>query len=105
MLPKTTAYVKSYDGQTKWMYFLIKDDDLLEKYSTIWNKVSADIKKEFDRELVYYKNYLKTKTKSHDDEITDFYNKKIPKLDSNYTYLEVITLDSALKKASVFKRV
>ena len=24
MLPKTSAYVKSYDGQTKWMYFLIE---------------------------------------------------------------------------------
>ena len=42
--PKTSAYVKSY-GQTKWIYFLIEDDDLLEKYNTIWNKVSADIKK------------------------------------------------------------
>ena len=37
MLPKTSAYVKSYDGKTKWMYFLIEDDDLLEKY-TIWKK-------------------------------------------------------------------
>ena len=44
MLPKTRAYVKSYDGQTKWMYFLI-EDDLLEKYTIIWDKVSADIKK------------------------------------------------------------
>ena len=35
MLPKTTAYVKRYDGQTKWMYLLIEDDDLLEKYNTI----------------------------------------------------------------------
>ena len=35
MLPKASAYVKSYDGQTKWMYFLIEDDYLLEKYSTI----------------------------------------------------------------------
>ena len=24
MLPKTSAYVKSYDGQTKLMYFLLK---------------------------------------------------------------------------------
>ena len=24
MLPKTSAYVKSYDGETKWMYFLLK---------------------------------------------------------------------------------
>ena len=30
MLPKTSAYVKRYDGQTKLMYFLFKDDDLLE---------------------------------------------------------------------------
>ena len=52
MLPKRSAYVKSYDGQTKWMYFLIEDDDLLEKYNTIWDKVSADIKKEFDSETV-----------------------------------------------------
>ena len=44
MLPKTSTFVKSYDGQTKWMYFLIEDDDLSEKYKTIWNKVSADIK-------------------------------------------------------------
>ena len=26
MLPKTSAYVRSYDGKIKWMYFLIKDD-------------------------------------------------------------------------------
>ena len=30
MLSKTNAYIKSYDGQSKWMYFLIADDDLLE---------------------------------------------------------------------------
>ena len=48
MLPKTNAYVKGYGGQTKWMYLLIEDDDLLEKYNTIWDKVNADIKKEFN---------------------------------------------------------
>ena len=64
MLPKTSAYVKRYDWQTKSMYFFIKDDDLLKKYSTIWNKVSADIKKEFDNELVNNKKYLKKKKSS-----------------------------------------
>ena len=44
MLPKTNVYVKSYDGQTKLMCFLIENDDLLEKYNTIWDKVSADIR-------------------------------------------------------------
>ena len=45
ILPKKTAYVKSFDGQTKWMMtFLVEDDNLLEKYNTIWDKVSANIK-------------------------------------------------------------
>ena len=57
MLPKTRAYVKSYDGQTKWKYFLIEDDDLLEKYNIICDKVNADIKKEFNNEPVYNKEY------------------------------------------------
>ena len=43
MLPKTSVYLKRFDGHTKWLYFLIEDDDLLEKYNTIWDKVSADI--------------------------------------------------------------
>ena len=57
MLSKTIAYVKSYDGQTKWIYFSIEDDDLLEKFNTIWDKVSADIKKELDSEPVYNKKF------------------------------------------------
>ena len=44
MLPKTSAYVKSYDGRTKRMYFLIDDDDLLEEYDTIWDKIRADLR-------------------------------------------------------------
>ena len=30
MLPKRSPYVKSYDGQTKWMYYFIEEDDLLK---------------------------------------------------------------------------
>ena len=62
MLPKTSAYIKSYDGQSKWMYFLIEYGKyLIEKYDTIWDKVSADIKIKFDSEVVYDKTVLKTK--------------------------------------------
>ena len=80
------------------MYFLIKHDVLLEKYNTIWDKVSTDTKKEFDSEPLYDKEFLKTKIKSHGNEVTDFMIKKIPKIDSNHTCLAVISLDSALKK-------
>ena len=46
MPAKLSAYVKIFDGKTKWIYVLFEDDDWLEKYNTIWDKVSADIKKE-----------------------------------------------------------
>ena len=58
MLPKKSACVKSYDGQTKWVYFLTENDDLLEKY-TIWDEIRADIKKEFDSAPVYNEFFLK----------------------------------------------
>ena len=53
-------------------------------------------KKEFDSDPVYNKNYLKTKMKLHDDAVIDFYDKKIPKSDSDHICLAVISLDSAL---------
>ena len=59
MLLKLSVDIKRYDGQTKWMYFLIEDDDIFNKCNTIWGKVSSDIKKEFNSKPVYNK----TKTK------------------------------------------
>ena len=43
-----------------------------------------------------------TKIKAYCDEVTDFYDKKIPKVESNHTCLAVITMDSALKKNDNF---
>ena len=57
----TRAYVKSYDGQTNLMYVLIEDNDLLKKCNTFWDKVSPDIKKEFDSEPSNNKEFLKAK--------------------------------------------
>ena len=48
---------------------------LLEKCSTIWDKVTADIKKEVDSEPFYNQEFWKTKIKSHGEEVTYFYDK------------------------------
>ena len=71
MLPKTDPYVKSSDGKTKWMYLLIEDNDLL-KNIVLFEIKSADIKKEFDSEPIYNKQFLKNKIESHGDKVTDF---------------------------------
>ena len=68
---------------------------LIGKCNIILDKVRTDIKQEHDSEPVYNKECLKTKMKSHDDEVTNFYDKKV---DSNHSCLAVISLDSALKK-------
>ena len=62
MLPKTSTHVKSYDGQTKWMYCLFEDGDLTEKYN-IWDKVSTDIKKKFDSDPVYNNFFFENQNK------------------------------------------
>ena len=81
------------------MHFLTEDDDLLKNiYNTIWGKVSADVKKKLIASPVYNKEFLKTKTKSHDDEVIDCYDKKFAKVDPYHTCLAVISLDSTLKK-------
>ena len=59
MLPKTSAYIKSYDEQTKQMHFLIEDDELLEKYNFISDEVIADIKKNLIVSLSTIKNFWK----------------------------------------------
>ena len=59
ILSHMSAYVKGYNGQTIWIYFLIEDDSWLQKNNIIWNKVSTDIKKEYDSKPAYNKNFWK----------------------------------------------
>ena len=102
------------------MYFLIEEDDLLEKSNTIWDKLirvlkkgltkwmcflihdddllkSFDIKKEFYCKLVYNETALKTKIKSYGDEARYFYGKEIPTISSVCTCLAVINVNFAIK--------
>ena len=42
--PKMTAYRSDFD-ETKYIYFLLEDDELLEKYNEIWEKLKIVSKK------------------------------------------------------------
>ena len=79
-----SACRKDFD-ETKYISFLIKDDELLEKYNEIWEKVKNILKKDFDSEPVYNEKYLKAKIKSYNGKInTNFHNDKIPKEGSQF---------------------
>ena len=77
---------------------MIKDDELLEEYNEIWERVKNSIKKEFDSEPLYNEKYLKAKIKSCNGKInTNFHNNKLPKEGSRFICLSVILIDPAFK--------
>ena len=77
---------------------MIKDDELLEKYNEIWDKVENSIKKEFDSRLVYNEKYLKAKIKSYNGKIsTNFHNNKIQRKGFQLICLLVILIDSVFR--------
>ena len=62
------------------MYFFVKDDELLEKYNSIWNKVNNRIKEKLDCEPIYNNIFFKIKIRSYGDEATDLHDKETPKV-------------------------
>ena len=89
-----SPYRKDFD-ETKYVSFLIKDDELLEKYNKIWEKVKNSLKKEFDSEPVFNEKYLKAKMKYYIGKIsTSFHDNKIAKGGFQFICLLVILIDS-----------
>ena len=85
-----SAYRRDFD-ETKCMSFLIKDNELLEKYNEIWRKVKNSLKKEFESEPVCNEKYLKAKIKSYNGKInTNSHNNKISREVSQFICLLVI---------------
>ena len=85
-----SVYRKDFN-ETKYISFLIKDDELLEKYNEIWEKVKNSLKKGFDGEPVYNEKYLRAEAKLHNRKInTNFHDNTIPKEGSQFICLSVI---------------
>ena len=55
ILQKRSQFIKSYDGESKWIYFLIKVDELLK--NTVIFLIESVMKTEFKSELIYNKNF------------------------------------------------
>ena len=95
--PKMSAYSRDFD-ETKYISFLIKNNELLEKYNEIWKKVKNSLKKEFNSKPVHNEKYLKPKIKSYNGKInTNFHNNKIPRESSKFICLSVILIDSVFR--------
>ena len=97
-LPQMTGYIKYFENGGKNMSFLIKDDEVWEKYDKIWDVIKNKLGIKFHSEPVYEYKYLKAKVREFDGVIkTNFLGNDMPKENMHYTFIACITIDSVMR--------
>ena len=43
VLPQMNGYIKYFENGDKSMSFVVRDDDVLDKYNKIWDKIKTDL--------------------------------------------------------------
>ena len=80
------------------MSFLIKNDEVWEKYEDIWNVIKNKLNIKFHSQPIYENKYLKTKMREFDGSIkTNFLGNYLPKDNTYYTCIACITIDFIIK--------
>ena len=94
ILPQMTGYIKYFENGGKNMSFVIKDDDVLDKYNEIWDKIKETLSIKFHKTPVYDGKYLKSKVREFSGVIkTNFLGDEVPKENEHITYIACITID------------
>ena len=97
ILPQMIGYIKYFENGKRNMFFVIKDDDLLDKYIKIWDKIKETLSIKFHSMPVYDEKYIKAKVREFNGVIkTNFLGDKIPRESMHYTCIACITIDSVL---------
>ena len=79
------------------MSFLIKDDDVLDKYNKICDKIKNKLNIKFHSIPVYDETYIKAKVREFNGVIkTNFSADKVPKGNMHCTCTACITIDSVM---------
>ena len=98
ILPQMSGYIKYFENGGKNMSFLIKDDEVWEKYEQIWDVIKNKLGIKFHSEPVYEYKYLKAKVREFDGVIkTNFLGNDMPKENMHYTCIACITIDSVMR--------
>ena len=58
-----SGYIKWFENVGKNMFFVIKDDDVLDKYNEVWNKIKMKLNIKFYSMPVYDEKYIKAKVR------------------------------------------
>ena len=85
---------------------MIKNDDLLDKYNEIWDKIKVKLNTKFHSMPVYDEKYVKAKVRELNAVIKkNFLGEEIPKENVHYACTACITIDSVtrMKKRMIHK--
>ena len=82
-----------------WLKMTIcKDDDVLDKYNKIWDKIKNKLNIKFHSASAYDEKYIKTKVKEFVGVIkANVLGNKIPKEKKHYTCIACVTIDSVMR--------
>ena len=80
------------------MSFIIKDDNVLDKYNEIWDKIKETWSLKFDSMPVYDEKYIKAKVWEFSGVIKpNFLGYEGPQENKHYTCIAGITIDSVMR--------
>ena len=98
ILPQMSGYIKYFENGGKNMSFLIKDDEVWEKYEQIWDVIKNKLGIKFHSKPIYEQKYLKAKVREFDGVIkTNFLGDDMPKENMHYTCISCIAIDSVMR--------
>ena len=93
-----TGYIKYFENEGKNMSFIIKYDDVLDKYNEIWDKIKETLSIKFHSMPVYDEQYIKAKVREFNGvSNTNFSSDEVPKENKHYTCIACITIDSVMR--------
>ena len=69
ILPQMSGYIEYFEKGGKNMSFLVKDNNVLDKYNKIWDKTKEKLNMKFHSMSVYDETYIKAKVREFDNKI------------------------------------
>ena len=80
IVSQMSGYIKYFENGGKNMSFIIKVDNVLEKYNEIWDKIKNTVNIKFHSMPIYNEKYTKAKVREFNGVIkTNFWGNEIPK--------------------------
>ena len=78
--------------------FIVKDEDIIDKYNEIWDRIKEKLNIKFHSMPVYDQTYIKAKVREFDGVIkTNFLGDGVTKENMHYACIACITINSVMR--------